>query len=144
MKKGVFLSMLFLAMTSLILKVSAQDKPVQIQEDQKMQWFADAKLGIFIHWGIYAVDGVSESWSFFNGDITHEDYLKQLEGFNATSFNPDKWAALIKESGAKYAVITSRHHDGFSLWDTSFGELNAINHSAAGKDLLSPFMDALQ
>jgi alpha-L-fucosidase len=109
----------------------------------KMEWFKDAKLGIFIHWGIYAVNGISESWSFFNGRISHEDYLKQVDGFTAEKYDPQFWAELIKESGAKYSVITSRHHDGFSLWDTKYGKLNSIN-SAAKRDVLSPFVDALR
>ncbi len=96
----------------------------------KMEWFKDAKLGIFIHWGIYAVKGIGESWSFHNGRISHEDYLKQVDGFTAKDYNPDYWAKLIKESGAQYSVITSRHHDGFSLWDTKYGNLNSVNNSA--------------
>ena len=109
----------------------------------KMEWFKDAKLGIFIHWGIYAVNGISESWSFFNGRISHEDYLKQVNGFTAEKYDPDLWVKLIKDSGAKYAVITSRHHDGFSLWDTKYGNLNAVN-SAAKRDVLTPFVKALR
>ena len=111
---------------------------------EKMEWFKDAKLGIFIHWGIYAVEGVSESWSFFNGHISHEDYLKQTKGFTAKNYDPDYWAKLIKESGAKYSVITSKHHDGFALWDTKFGELNAVDSSAAKRDVLTPFVIALK
>ncbi|MCB0742877.1 MAG: alpha-L-fucosidase [Ignavibacteriae bacterium] len=110
----------------------------------KMEWFKDAKLGIFIHWGIYAVNGISESWSFFNGRISHEDYLKQLDGFTAKDYDPDYWAKLIKDSGAMYSVITSRHHDGFALWDTKFGNLNAVKNAAVKKDVLSPFVNALR
>jgi len=109
---------------------------------EKMEWFADAKLGIFIHWGIYAVDGIDESWSFYNGYIGHEDYLKQTQGFTAANYKPKEWAKLIKQSGAQYTVITSKHHDGFALWDTKFGNLNAVQHSPAGKDLLTPFVKA--
>lgn len=115
-----------------------------VNEKAKMQWFKDAKLGIFIHWGLYAVDGIDESWSFFNGYISHEDYLKQTKGFTAKKYDPDNWAQLIKESGAKYSVITSKHHDGFALWDTKFGDLNAVKGSAAKKDVLTPFVNALR
>ena len=111
---------------------------------EKMQWFADAKLGIFIHWGIYAVNGIDESWSFYNGYIDHKDYLKQTEGFTADNYNPNRWVQLIKESGARYTVITSRHHDGFALWGSQYGNLNAKDQSAAGKDLLSPFVEAVR
>lgn len=54
-----------------------------LQNEQKMEWFKDAKLGIFIHWGLYSVNGIDESWSFYNGYISHEDYLKQTKGFTA-------------------------------------------------------------
>ncbi|MCB0373746.1 MAG: alpha-L-fucosidase [Muricauda sp.] len=111
---------------------------------KKMQWFKDAKLGIFIHWGLYAVDGIDESWSFFNGYISHADYLKQTKGFNAKSYDPGEWVDLIKESGAQYAVITAKHHDGFALWDTKYGSLNAIKSSAAKKDVLTPFVNELR
>ncbi|WP_420388507.1 alpha-L-fucosidase [Roseivirga sp.] len=110
----------------------------------KMEWFSNAKLGIFIHWGIYAVNGIDESWSFYNGYISHEDYLKQTEGFGAENYNPKEWAKLIKESGARYAVITSKHHDGFALWDTEYGNLNAVNNAKVGRDLLSPFVKAVR
>ncbi len=126
------------------MNAQTEEKQDSISFEQKMQWFKDAKLGIFIHWGIYDVNGISESWSFFNGYITHDDYLKQLDGFTAKNYDPEYWAQLIKESGAKYSVITSKHHDGFALWDTQYGELNAVKQSAAKKDVLTPFVEALR
>lgn len=111
---------------------------------QKMAWFKDARLGIFIHWGIYAVNGIAESWSFFNGYISHDDYVKQTGGFTAKKYDPEYWAGLIRESGAKYAVITTKHHDGFALWDTRFGQFNAVDQSPAQKDLIQPFVKALK
>ncbi|MFT3904233.1 MAG: alpha-L-fucosidase [Niabella sp.] len=110
-----------------------------------MQWFSDAKLGIFIHWGIYSVNGVSESWSFFNNYINYQDYRAQLNGFTAKNYDPQQWVNLIKASGAKYAVITSRHHDGVSLWDSKQHDaLTTSKHSAAKKDVLTPFVSALK
>jgi alpha-L-fucosidase len=109
----------------------------------KMTWFADAKLGIFIHWGIYAVDGVDESWAFYNKKMTHADYMKQLNGFTAKNYNPEAWAALIKESGARYSVITTKHHDGVALYDSKAGPLNVVKSTPAKRDLLKPFYDAL-
>ncbi len=116
--------------------IQAQESP----EDKaaRMQWFSEAKLGIFIHWGIYAVNGIDESWSFFNGYISHDDYMKQMDGFNAKNYDPEYWASLIKESGAKYAVLTSKHHDGVALWPTKCGDLHFK------KDLVKPFMKALR
>lgn len=118
-----------------------QDKK---SDDKRMEWFADAKLGIFIHWGIYAVNGIDESWSFFNEYISHEDYMKQLDGFTAKSYNPQQWAELIKQSGAKYAVLTAKHHDGVALWDTKQSELNIVDNTPAARDLVEPFCKALR
>lgn len=109
----------------------------------RMQWFADAKFGVFIHWGIYAVDGTSESWSFFNGETTHAQYMRQGKGFTASRYDPQAWADLIKRSGARYAVLTSRHHDGVALWPSRQG-LNVVRDTPAGRDLVGPFVAALR
>lgn len=124
----------------------AQERPTDsiMQNEQKMQWFKDAKLGVFIHWGLYAVNGIDESWSFYNGYISHGDYLKQTKGFTAKKYDPQAWADLIERSGAKYSVITSKHHDGFALWDTKYGDFNAVEAAAAKQDVLSPFVSALR
>ena len=110
---------------------------------QKMQWFEDAKLGIFIHWGMYSVDGVDESWSFYNKKISHDDYMKQMKGFTASHYNPEAWASLIKESGAKYAVITTKHHDGLALWNTKQDNYSTVKNTPAKRDVLTPFYKAL-
>lgn len=109
----------------------------------KMRWFGDAKLGIFIHYGIYAVNGVDESWSFHNRKISYQDYMKQLKGFTASKYQPDQWAALIKESGAGYAVITTKHHDGLALWATKEKHYSTVKNTPAKRDLLTPFFTAL-
>ncbi|MFD1768879.1 alpha-L-fucosidase [Sphingobacterium suaedae] len=115
------------------------------QEQPKMEWFDDAKLGIFIHWGIYSVQGISESWAFFNNYISHENYLKQLGGFTAAAYQPKEWVKLIRESGAQYAVITSKHHDGVSLWDSKAPKaLTTKKDAAAQRDVLSPFVKELK
>ena len=118
---------------TLLHSLNAQD-----ETDQRMQWFRDAKLGIFIHWGIYAVNGIDESWSFFNGYISHKDYMKQMDGFKAKKYDPERWASLIRESGAKYAVLTSKHHDGVALWPTKCNDLHFK------KDFIKPLMAALR
>lgn len=144
------------------------------EKTDSMQWFSDAKLGIFIHWGIYAVDGTSESWAFHNKSVPYPSYMAQLTGFKAESYHPEEWAKLIKESGAQYTVLTTQHHDGVALWDTKFRtprttefELKqalpniSINHrkdflwnekmplsvvyqTPANRDLISPFVAAVR
>ena len=107
-------------------------------------WFPDAKLGIFIHYGIYAVKGIPESWSFFNGQISYEDYMSQLDGFTASKYDPESWAALFERAGAKYAVLTTKHHDGVALWDTQANDLSVVKKTPAGRDLVTPFVEALR
>lgn len=110
----------------------------------RMQWFKEAKLGIFLHWGIYAVDGIDESWSFYNGYLSYEDYMKQLGGFTAKNYDPEYWADLLQKSGAKYTVLTTKHHDGVALWDTDQSELNVVEKTPAGRDLVAPFVEAVR
>jgi len=129
-------------LSALVLPAFAQE--TDAEKYQRMQWFKDAKLGIFIHWGIYAVNGIDESWSFYNGYISHTDYMKQLKGFTASKYDPDSWASLIRESGAKYAVLTSKHHDGVALWNSKAGDLNVVRKTPASKDLVAPFCEALR
>lgn len=114
------------------------------QGDDKLRWFNDARLGIFIHWGIYSVNGIGESWSFHNRRISHTDYMRQLDGFSAELYDPAAWVKLIVESGAKYAVITSKHHDGVALWDTKMNDLSIARKSPAKRDVLTPFVDELK
>ncbi|MEO6682221.1 MAG: alpha-L-fucosidase [Ginsengibacter sp.] len=121
----------------------AQQKTEADSIRDKMQWFEDAKLGIFIHWGMYSVDGVDESWSFYNKKISHSDYMKQMKGFKAENYNPEAWATLIKESGARYAVITTKHHDGLALWDTKQDNYSTVKNTPARRDVLTPFFKAL-
>jgi alpha-L-fucosidase len=132
---------LFLLITLIFIQFSQAQV---IPKEDRLAWFKDAKLGIFIHWGIYSVDGIDESWSFYNGYISHENYMKQLQGFNASKYDPKEWTKLIKESGAKYAVLTTKHHDGVALWDSKAGDLNVVKKSAAKRDLLSPFANAIR
>lgn len=109
--------------------------------EDRMEWFKDAKLGVFIHWGIYSVNGIDESWSFYNKYISYTDYMKQLDGFTAKNYDPEQWAQLIKESGAKYTVITTKHHDGVALWDTKQSDLNVVKKTKAKRDLITPFVN---
>ncbi|MFE6486808.1 alpha-L-fucosidase [Streptomyces sp. NPDC057757] len=109
-------------------------------------WFADAKLGIFIHYGVYAVDGWAESWSFYTGEVTHERYMDQLGRFTASRYDPAAWADLFARAGAGYAVLTTKHHDGVALWDTGTDHrnLDVVRDTPAGRDLVTGFVDALR
>lgn len=150
MKKfwSIALACTLAAWSGLVPAATAQPSAASAQAGEaakaaRIQWFADAKFGIFIHWGIYAVDGITESWSFFDGYVSYADYMKQAKGFTASHYDPHAWADLIKASGAKYAVLTSKHHDGVALWDTKQG-LNVVRDTPAHRDLVAPFVKALR
>ena len=137
MKRAIFFLLILLCSTTL-----AQE-PDSVKA-RRMQWFEDAKLGIFIHWGIYAVKGTSESWAFYNGRVPYDDYMAQRKGFTASKYDPEAWAKLFKESGARYAVLTSKHHDGMALYDTKQSDLNVIKQTPAARDLITPYCNALR
>jgi alpha-L-fucosidase len=107
-------------------------------------WFTDAKLGIFIHWGIYAVQRRGgESWPIVNAAVSYEDYLSQMAGFSAAGYDPDGWADLFLRSGARYTVLTTKHHDGVALWPTRM-EGPSIPIQAGLPDLVGGYVDAVR
>ena len=136
------LIIIFNILSTSFAMAQAKVDPETIRE--KMQWFADAKLGIFIHTGIYSVKGVDESWSFHNRKISHEEYMTQLKGFTLKNYDPAFWADLIKESGAKYAVITTKHHDGVAMYDTKMNGMSILKQTPAKKDMIDPFFKELR
>lgn len=141
-KKYITALMLFLSVTSATL---AKEKTNESSaQEKRMEWFSQAKLGIFIHWGIYAVRGVSESWSFYNNYLPYDEYMEQMKGFTASKYNSKEWVDLIKESGAHYTVITTKHHDGVALWDTKVGPLSTVKNTPAGRDLITPFVNEVR
>jgi alpha-L-fucosidase len=140
MQRTLFLFLFLLTLVTTMMHAQQTDA----DKEARMQWFGDAKLGIFIHWGIYGVNGIDESWSFYNGYLKYDDYMKQLNGFTAAKYDPSAWAELFKESGARYAVLTSKHHDGVALWDTKQSDLNVVKKTPAARDLITPFCNALR
>ena len=107
-------------------------------------WFDSAKLGIFMHWGIYSVLGVTESWAFYEGKISYEDYMNQCKGFTAEHYRPEEWGELFRKSGARYAVLTAKHHDGVALWNSKASNLNVVAKTPAKRDLIKPYCDAMR
>jgi alpha-L-fucosidase len=122
----------------------AQSPPAPGTDRPDLTWFTDARLGIFIHWGIYSEGKGSESWAFHEGQMPYEEYMAQARTFTAANYHPEHWAELFKAAGARYAVLTSKHHDGFALWDTAQSRLNARDGAPAGRDLIGPFCTALR
>ncbi len=112
------------------------------------QWFARAGMGLFIHWGISAVEGKHElSWAMLDGidwnpnPIKPSEYFKLAERFNPDSYDPDKWLKAAKAAGFTYAVLTARHHDGYALWPSMYGDYSTRTY-LGGRDLVRPFVEA--
>ncbi len=123
-------------------QMAGQEK--KLSSEERLEWFRDAKLGIFIHWGFYGVNGIGESWSMYHKSISYEDYMDQGKEFTAENYDPQEWAKLFKKIGARYAVLTTKHHDGVALWDTQLSKLNVKEKTPAKSDLVAPFVTALR
>ncbi|HZK97016.1 MAG TPA: alpha-L-fucosidase [Prolixibacteraceae bacterium] len=109
---------------------------------KRTEWFREARFGMFIHWGVYAVPARGE-WVRNKERITLEDYQKYVDDFNPVDYNPAKWAKIAKQAGMKYAVITVKHHDGFCMFDSKYTDYKATN-TPAGRDLIKEFVDAFR
>jgi alpha-L-fucosidase len=106
-------------------------------------WFHESRYGMFIHWGAYSVAARNE-WVANRERIPFEEYkTRYAENFRAENYNPATWAALAKEAGMGYVVLTTRHHDGFALWPTKTSEFHAGNIGPR-RDLLAPFVEAVR
>src|SRR3712207_385946 len=141
MKKFIMVAFLMCMSFSFTAQKSAVDSTAW---KSSKQLFKYVKLGIFIHYGIFAVVGVSESWSFRNERVSYKDYMAQAKRFTGSKWNAKDWVDLIKESGAKYAVLTTKHHDGVALWDTKVGKLSTVKTTKSKKDFITPFVNELR
>lgn len=105
------------------------------------QKFQDDKFGIFIHWGIYSMLGQGE-WIQYGRKINYEEYAKLARGFYPSKFNADEWVRAFKDAGARYITITSRHHDGFSMFKTATSDYNIVDGTPFGRDILKELAEA--
>ena len=110
------------------------------QFGDERDWFLEKRFGLFVHWGIYAIPGWQEQHQW-RGRMPANEYVKLAEQWNPTNFNPDAWLDLAEEAGMQYIIVTTKHHDGFCLWDTSHTAFNTMN-TPYGKDLMAMLADA--
>jgi alpha-L-fucosidase len=137
------------SLTILLLHAAASAQT--LTRDQRMEWWRDARFGMFIHWGVYAVPagtwqghevGRGGEWIMNRGKISVADYQQMARQFNPVKYNPEAWVKMAKEAGMKYIVITAKHHDGFALFKTSASKWNVVDATVYGKDLLKPLAEA--
>lgn len=112
------------------------------QKSKRMEWWTDARFGMFIHWGLYALPARHE-WVKNKERMTNEEYQKYFEEFNPDLFNPKEWARMAKEAGMKYVVLTAKHHEGFCQFDSKFTDYKSTN-TPFGRDVIREYVDALR
>ena len=145
MKKAIVILTSILFLGQVIFSQAAMTR------DERMQWWREARFGMFIHWGVYSlpagtwngreIGGIGE-WIMNRGKIPVADYQLMARKFNPVKYDPDAWVRMAKDAGMKYIVITSKHHDGFALFETKASKWNVVDATAYGKDLLKPLAEA--
>jgi alpha-L-fucosidase len=107
-----------------------------------LSWFTHDRLGLFVHWGLYSL-GARHEWLMSRERIKRTHYERYARYFEADLYDPVEWAAQAKRAGMKYVVLTTKHHDGFCLWDSKLTDYTSVN-SACGKDLVKAFVEAVR
>jgi len=142
MKPKLFLLCSFLLFTT--ITTQAQTKRLGNETEQaklqRMKWWNDSRFGMFIHWGLYAMPGRHE-WVKKYEKMNNEEYQKYFELFNPDLFQPKVWAKKAKDAGMKYMVLTTKHHEGFNLFDSQFTDYKATN-TPAKRDLVREYVNA--
>lgn len=144
-----------------ITAISSEKSGYKRTTHPEAQWYAQAGFGLFFHWGLSSVEGKGDpSWAMMEREsgfpqrqardhgiyavqtkMTPNSYWEQAERFLCENYDPDKWLAAAKEAGVQYVVLTTKHHDGFCLWPSEFGEMNTKKY-LGGRDLVGEFVAA--
>ncbi len=123
----------------------------QVAKDERMEWWREARFGMFIHWGVYAVPAGTHNgqrinrigeWIMNRGKIPVAEYKAYARQFNPVKYDADAWVRMAKDAGMKYIVITSKHHDGFALFDSKVTTWDMVDATPYGKDLIKPLAEA--
>ncbi|QGY42573.1 alpha-L-fucosidase [Maribellus comscasis] len=126
----------------------------QSQTNERAKWFADARFGMFIHWGVYSGaeghwkgeklrnDNDYAEWIFYRNRIEKDEYLTLLDRFDWDEIDPEEWVILAKKSGMKYVTITAKHHDGFGLWNSKVSNYDLGDYTNPGRDIIKELADA--
>ena len=139
------------ALVSLSAQQTTTPRAYNAEREKRLEWFREAKYGMFIHWGLYAIPagewkgqrclGLGE-WLMNRCKVPVTEYEQLTKQFNPTKFNPDEWVQLAQDAGMKYMVITSKHHDGFALFKSAVSPYNVVDATPYKKDLLKQLADA--
>ena len=123
----------------------------KLSDDERMEWWRDSKFGMFIHWGAYSIIGGERGtkiagggaeWAMDKLDYTVKDYEKFPEMFNPVMFDADAWVSMAKNAGMKYIVLTSKHHEGFGLWDSKVSDYDVMDTAPFKRDIVKELSEA--
>jgi alpha-L-fucosidase len=138
--KKLFCLALFCTLTlNMFAQIHTETKTEKIE---RMQWWTEARFGMFIHWGLYALPARHE-WVMSNEKMSKKTYEKYANYFDPDLYNPTQWAKLAKKAGMKYVVFTAKHHDGFCLYDSKYTDYKVTN-TPYGKDVMRELVDAFR
>jgi alpha-L-fucosidase len=147
----VLLSIIFFAGCHQGDHVENQDKGSLQTKEERMSWWKEARFGMFIHWGLYAIpagewegekiSGISE-WIMLRAEIPVREYEKLADKFNPVKFNAEEWVRMASEAGMKYIVITSKHHDGFAMYHSRVNPYNIVDATPFDRDPLAELAEA--
>ncbi len=143
LRKFSLIVLLLSVITSSVIgqkKMLGHETPAQ--KKKRMEWWTDARFGMFIHWGLYS-EAARHEWVKHNERMTNEQYQKYFDIYNPDHFDPHKWARAAKAAGMKYAVLTTKHHEGFCLFDSKYTDYKAMN-TPAHRDLVKEYVQAFR
>jgi alpha-L-fucosidase len=145
----LYLPIIITGIVAMLLAVSGLKAQPISKDDKRMDWWRNAKFGMFIHWGLYAVPAGEYKggtnygeWIMQEAQIPKEEYEKFGPQFNPLKFNADEWVSMAKNAGMKYIVITSKHHDGFCLWDSKVSDYDVMDRTPFKRDIMKELSDA--
>ncbi len=144
MKNKNSITALILGLLLFFSQLTLAQLPKETEEEKakRMKWWTEARFGMFIHWGLYALPARHE-WVKNRERMTNEQYQKYFENFNPDLYDPAEWAAMARKAGMKYVVLTAKHHEGFCLWDSKYTDYKSTN-TPAGKDLIKEYVEAFR
>jgi len=149
MKRLLFILLTVIALLPTVLSQNVETNQVSKLNDPKMDWWREAKFGMFIHWGIYAVpagiwgDRTNHGeWIMLHAKIPVAEYAQLATKFNPVKFNADEWVKIAKDAGQKYIVITTKHHDGFAMFGSKTSTFNIVDATPFKRDIIKELADA--
>jgi alpha-L-fucosidase len=141
-RKALLICLSVLSLTTLVQAQKRIGNETAAQKQKRMEWWTNDRFGMFIHWGLYALPARHE-WVRNHERITNEEYEKYFKIFNPDLFDPKAWAKKAKAAGMRYAVLTTKHHEGFNMFDSKFTDYKVTN-TPAKRDLVKEFVEAFR